>query len=292
MMQLLAWFAKGVAFLVQALPYRMQKFLGHLLGHLWFDVLRIRRDVIFKNLNIAFPEWSEEKKTKVGRASCHNLGMTLVEFCRIPFVNEKTKDDFIIEGLDRLETAKAKGKGVILLTLHLGDIDWAATGLAIYGQPLTIISKEFSIRWLNDLWFGVRRNLGSKFIAPRNSSITILRALKAGETVVFVLDQFMGPPIGIKTRFFGVETGTAMGLAILAGRAGAPVVPAYTYRLKDGKTYVGLDHEIPFVESANKGDTIRDMTQVYTDQLEKYVRLCPEQWMWVHRRWKKFVVSV
>ncbi len=291
-MQLLAWLGKGLAFIIQSLPYPLQKFIGHVLGHLWFDVLRIRRDVISKNLNIAFPEWDEKKKIQVGRASCHNLGMTLVEFCRIPFVSKKTQIDFIIEGLDRLNAAKNQGRGVILLTLHLGNIDWAATGLAVYGQPLTIISKEFSVKWLNNLWFGVRRQLGTKFIAPRNSSLTILRSLKAGETVVFVLDQYMGPPIGIKTRFFGVETGTAMGLAILAGRSQSPVMPAYSYRLPDGRTYVGIDKEIPFVESANKGDTIRDMTQIYTDQLEKYVRQYPEQWMWVHRRWKKFVDSV
>ncbi len=228
-MQLLVWLGKGLAFIIQALPYSLQKFLGHSLGYLWFDILRIRRDVIFKNLNIAFPDWDENKKTAVGRQSCHNLGMTLIEFCRIPFVSEKTRDQFIIEGLDRLEAAKAKGKGVIFLTLHLGNIDWAATGMAVYDIPLTIISKEFSIRWINDLWFSVRRQLGTKFIAPRNSSITILRALKAGENVVFVLDQYMGPPIGIKTRFFGVETGTAMGLAILAGRSQAPVLPVYTY---------------------------------------------------------------
>lgn len=291
-MQLFAWFGKALAFFVQALPMSVQLFLGRCLGHLWFDVLRIRRDVIEKNLKMAFPTWDETRRTQVGRESCHNLGMTLVEFARIPFVSEQTKSQFLMEGLDKIDEAKKKGKGVILLTLHLGDIDWAATGLALYGQPLTIISKEFSVRWINDLWFGVRRKMGTKFIAPRKSSLTILKALKAHETVVFVLDQYMGPPIGIKTKFFGIDTGTAMGLAILAQRSEAPVLLAYTYRLSDGRTFVGIDDEIPFVESVNKEDTIKDMTQVYNDHLEKYVRRYPEQWMWVHRRWKKFVDTV
>lgn len=288
-MKLFSWPAKAFAFLIYSLPYSMQKAVGNLLGFLWFDLFRIRRDIIDNNLKIAFPQMTAEERIRIGRESCRNLGMTFVEFCRFPFVHPNDRAKFEFKGLENIRAALAQGKGVCLLTLHIGNLDWATVGCAFEKVPLTIISKEFKIKWLNDLWFGMRRKFGTKFIAPRNSSIAILRSLKANEIVCFVLDQYMGPPIGVKTKVFGVETGTAMGLSVLAGRSRSPVIPAYTCRRADGTTYIQFDPEIPFVESANKEETIRDMTQVYSDKLEEYIRECPEQWMWVHRRWKKFV---
>src|SRR5690606_4605148 len=122
------------------------------------------------------------------------------------------------------------------------------------------------------------------------SSLQILKILKKTGMDVFMLGQFTGPPIGDKTKFFGHETGTAMGLAILAVRANSPVVPIYTYRLSDGRTAIRFLPEIPFVPAANQDETIAQMTQRYCDVIESIVRQHPEQWMWVHRRWKQFKV--
>jgi len=106
--------------------------------------------------------------------------------------------------------------------------------------------------------------------------------------VIFVLDQFMGPPIGVKTLFFGKETGTAMGLTVMAKRTGAPVIPVYCHERADGKQVVSCESEIEFEEKGEKSETLTYMTQKYTDKLESIIKLYPEQWMWVHRRWKKF----
>lgn len=271
------------------LPTSIQNAIGWGIGVLWFDILRIRRKVIMNNLRLAFPEWSEAERRRVGRASCVNLGMTFIEVCRLPFVSEKDRSQFEIVGREHFDQAHAKGRGVCLMTLHMGNGDWGIAGLALEKIKLVVISKVFKLQWLNNLWFDARKLLGTEFIDVRNSSITILKALKKKETVVFVLDQFMGPPIGVRTRFFGHETGTAMGLAVIAGRSQAPVVPAYTLRLPDGRTRITFLPEIPFVESANKDDTVREMTQRYCDIVEQIIRRCPEQWMWVHRRWKRYI---
>ncbi len=283
----LAWVFRFFGFLFLLFPKKLRFLVGDFLGILWFDVFRIRRDVVLGNLKKAFPGWSEAERIRVGRKSLFHLGRDLTEYCELPELNlEKVNSMFEIEGWEHLEQARAKGKGVCLLTLHLGNGDLAIAALSLLGVPMYLISKEFKLKWLNDLWFGMRARLGTHFIPPRNSSYSVLKALKKQSCVVFVLDQFTGPPIGVKTTFFGHETGTGAGLATIAERAGCPVVPVYTYR-KDEKTHViHFDPEIPYISLSDHDQAITATTQKYNDVLETYVRKCPEQWMWIHKRWK------
>lgn len=283
------WILIGVCWLVTLLPYGIRKFLGNLLGYLWFDALRIRRSIILENLKIAFPELGERERIRLGRASCKNLGQGLMEFFWFPVLSPKKHSKlFNIEGREYLEQAEKKDKGVCLLTLHLGNGDMATAGLAVHGIKIYIISKFFEIQWINDIWFGLRRKLGTEFIPPRNSSYAILKALKKKARVAFVNDQFMGPPVGTQVRFFGKETGAAMGLAVIVSRTKAPVVPIYTFRDDKGVTQIRFEPEISFEEKETHEATIAHMTQVYTDKIEELVRRHPDQWLWVHRRWKVF----
>ncbi len=268
---------------------KAQLLLGKALGVLWFDILRIRRKTIFENLERAFPNKSDKEKKQIARASCTNLGMVYVEFMRMRFLNENKLDQFEVFGLEHLLEAQKKEKGVCLLTLHLGNGDYACAGFSLMGHPVVLISKEFKVKWINEAWFGMRSRLGTSFIKPRRSSYDILKSLKNKKTVVFVMDQFMGPPIGVETTFFGHPTGSAMGLAVMAQRSKAPVVPIYTCRTKEGKTQIHFSKEIPMQEKESKEETIAFMTQVYQDKLEEFVRKHPDQWMWVHRRWKPFI---
>ncbi|MCB0422538.1 MAG: lipid A biosynthesis lauroyl acyltransferase [Bdellovibrionales bacterium] len=280
---------KFFAKLVILLPRRAQFWIGDLLGLLWFDVLRIRRQVVLDNLLIAFPEMNLQDRTSLGRRSVRNMCRNIVDYCYFHVLPEGDYSHlFKIEGLENLEKAQEKNLGVCMLSMHLGNGDNAAAGLALAGQPVVIISKEFKVRWLNDMWFGMRARLGTEFIPPRNSSFAVLKALKRNKNVVFVNDQFMGPPVGVRSTFFGKETGSAMGLAVMAQRSGSPIIPVSTYRRDDGVTVIVLDPEIPFEEKGSKEETILHMTQVFDHWTEKKVRQHPDQWMWVHRRWKEF----
>jgi Kdo2-lipid IVA lauroyltransferase/acyltransferase len=174
--------------------------------------------------------------------------------------------------------------------LHLGHGDLACAALSLNGLPIIMVSKFFKLRWLNDLWFGMRERLGTRFIAPRDSSYALLKGLKSGAAVVIPLDQFTGPPIGVRTTFFGRETGTAAGLAVMAERSGAAVVSAYCFRDTNGKHVIHFNREMP-VSSARSPEGARLVTQTFNDELESFVRLHPDQWMWIHRRWKRFVVT-
>ena len=242
-----------------------------------------------ENLQRAFPEKSKSERFQIGRRSFLNMGRNLTEYAFFPFLEPSFLDGVHFAGLENIDRALEENKGVCLVSLHLGNGDLAGAVLALKGYSLVLISKIFKIQWINEVWFGLRQRVGVQFIPPRNSSYAILKALKKNEVVVFVMDQFMGPPIGAQVNFFGYETGAALGLAVIAQRSQAPVVPIYTFRDDKGKTHIYVEPEIPFVEKGDKG--LAYMTQVYTDWVEEKVRERPEQWMWLHRRWKKFQES-
>jgi KDO2-lipid IV(A) lauroyltransferase len=274
---------------LQMIFIKFQLFVGDLIGIIWFDIFRIRRQIALANLKLCFPEWSEAQRIIVARKSVQNLGRSLVEFLRVPFATkEKWCSHFHIHGVENLKKAQAQNKGVFLLSAHMGSVDWATVGFSMHGYSMCVISKKFKFKLLNDFWYNARARWGTEFIEDRGSALTILRLLKQKKMIAYMLDQFLGPPIGVKTRFFGHETGTPVGLALLASRSGAPVVPIYTYRDEIGDHHLVLEPEINFEILENKEDTLIHMTQKYCDQIELWVRKRPEQWMWIHRRWKEY----
>lgn len=287
--KLLGTFGRSIAYIIFKMPRFIQFMLGDLVGILWFDILRIRRTVVLDNLKKAFPEWSIKKRTQVGRTSLRYLGRSLVQYSYLPFLDEQSVKKLIkVEGFEHIDQALEQKKGVCLLTLHLGNGDLGVAALSLLGYPIHLISKEFTLRWLNDMWFDMRARLGTKFIAPRNSSYSILKALKSNELVIFVLDQFMGPPIGVKTNFFGHETGTAMGLTVMSKRTQAPVIPIYMKWNEDGSHTLTCLPPVEFEEKSKNDETLVFMTQKYSDKIEEIIKKHPDQWMWVHRRWKKY----
>ncbi len=277
------------SYLIVHMPQAVQFAIGDIIGILWFDVIRVRRNIVLSNLRLAFPDWTEAERVRVGRASVCHLGRSFIEFWRLPMATaEQYSSQFIVSGVENIKIAQARGKGVFVLASHIGNGDWASMGLALNGVFLNTITKEFKWQALNNFWFETRQKFGMGLIPDRRSSLMILKILKKNGLVCFVIDQFLGPPIGVRTQFFGVETGAPMGLALLAERSGAAVVPALTYRDKEGRTVVEIEPEIPFVDTGDKDQNIKVNTQRYTDKIEEWVRRHPAQWMWVHRRWKEF----
>ncbi|MBY0316241.1 MAG: lysophospholipid acyltransferase family protein [Bdellovibrionales bacterium] len=279
----------GFCYIIFILPYWMKNALAWGIAILWFDILRIRRKVALENLKIAFPEMTRAQQIKTARLSLLNMGQTLVEFTTLAFGSaEDLQKTTKIIGEENVREALAQNKGALLLGLHLANGDYGISAFAQRGFPAYVISKRFTAKWLDKLWFDVRGRHGTKFILPRNSSYDILKALKSNGAVIFVLDQYLGPPIGTKTTFFGKETGTGMGLALFAHKTQAPVIPCYAVRKPHSHFEVHFEKPIPFEDLGDKNATLQFMTQKYTDKIQDIVTQYPEQWMWIHRRWKKF----
>jgi KDO2-lipid IV(A) lauroyltransferase len=290
---LVSFFVKIGIFFSGLLPRKVLRLSGSWIGFLWFDVFGFRKKIVLDNLQTAFPEWTDAQRKAVGRESVYQLGYNFGEFFFIPSMSAKwVQENVIFEGWENVEKARAAGKGMFFLTLHLGNGDLAANAISLKGQEICIITKRFKTQWFNDLWFAIRGAQGVKYIdahGPTNA-FDILKALKRNAALVFVLDQYMGKPFGVATTFFGKRTGTAYGLALFAQKAKSPVLPIYTYEGEDGKVHVVVEPAIdlsPYV-SEDKDQTVAKLTQAFTDKLEAIIRKHPEQWMWVHRRWKDF----
>lgn len=282
--------ATAISFLF---PRQTLRKMGSWVGFLWFDVFGFRRQIVLDNLKIAFPEWTDEQRYAAGRESVYQLGYNFAELFTIPTMNQKWLDkNAVIEGWENLEEALKQNKGVFFLTLHLGNGDMGANTVAMRGQEIYIITKRFKTKWFNDMWFAVRGSQGVQYIDAHspNNAFEILKALKKKAALVFVLDQYMGKPFGIASTFFGKRTGTAYGLALFAQKTKAPVLPIYTYEGPDKKLHTVIEPAMDLAKCVvdDKDQTISNMTQAFNDKLEAIIRKHPEQWMWVHRRWKDF----
>ena len=241
------------------------------------------------NIKLAYPDWDDDQVVKLARQSMCGVGRGIVDVFLIPFINKSWVEKNIeIRGQEHYELSRKKGKGVGFLSLHLASGDLAVAAMSINGFPIHLITKEFKSAWLNNFWFSARKKHGTRYISDRKSSFDILKALKKNEVVIFVLDQFMGPPIGIEVMFFGHKTGAAMGLAVIGDRAECSVLPCFSYYEENEKFIIEFGPEIQFERSPDKNEMIKVMTQKYTSVIEAIVRRYPGQWMWVHRRWKEF----
>jgi Kdo2-lipid IVA lauroyltransferase/acyltransferase len=283
--------ATSLAFSFWIFPQPVRWAMAQFMGFLWFDVFRLRRWTVMKNLTIAFPEESHQERLRVARRSMQYLCYGFIEFCLMPLMNKKwLEDNVVLEGIQNYERAKAEGKGVLMLSMHVGNGDLGVSAMSLSGIEVHLISKKFKNRFLNRLWFGTREKLGTHFLEPHGSRLAfdILKICRNNGAVIFVIDQFMGKPFGIQTTFFGKKTGTAYGLALFAVKTKAPVVPVYTYRDADFRTHVVFEEPIQVEKIEDKDLQISLMTQKYNDRVESIVRKHREQWMWVHRRWKKW----
>lgn len=278
---------KLLAYLIYSLPFAVQDKVGWFIGFLWVDVFRIRRNMVISHVKKAMPELSEVEAKKIAKASVYNLGKTIAEYSNLYYWKKQDFEKYFeFEGEEILKSALAEGHGVLLLASHLGNGDLAAAYLAQMGYPIHLITKKFKSEWLDKMWNSIRSKQKIKMISDRRTQYEILQAIKKNEMVTFVLDQYMGKPLGVKSTFFGIPTGTAMGLSIFHKKTGAPVLPIFTYRVRPGLTRLVVRPPILFEDKGD--DTISFMTQKYTDCIESIVRQYPEQWMWVHRRWKDF----
>jgi len=261
---------------------------------LWFDVLRIRRYTLLRGLTIAFPEKSKDERVRLARQSLRHTCFNFPEILGLPHYTVAALDRLVtFEGWEHYENAAALGRGVLMLSLHLGNGDVAATATSLRGVKVHVITKRFKSPFWDRVWFSLRGRQGTQFIDAHGvrSAQEILAAAKRGEMVVFVTDQFIASPYGILTTFFGRKTGTATGLAKFALKLKAPIVPVSTYRDADLRLHIVFGPQVPVSATTPPGQieaAVAQLTQACNSVLEGLIREHPEQWMWLHRRWKKF----
>jgi len=241
---------------------------------------------VLDNLETAFPELAPAERRRLGRDVFVHVLTTVLEVFRIPRYLKRGVEGVVeVEGLEHLEAAKARGKGVLCLSGHLGSWELAVAGVARVARPISLVVKHLGP--ITDPFVTSARTAAGLGVIRADGAIRpILKALAANETVVFVLDQNATRKTGVFVDFFGKPACTLSALAVLAERTGAAVLPAIPRRLGPGRHRITV---LPIVEWEAQGGreaTLRHMTQRYTQVLEAAIREAPSQWLWTHKRWR------
>jgi phosphopantetheine--protein transferase-like protein len=263
-----------------------------LAGRLLFRLLPLRRRVILENLRRVFGAGVPEGEiVRLAQAHYAHLWRLAGEFIRFRWLSAEKKSALIrVDNVEALARALARGKGALILTGHFGNFE-VATIAGLRHFPLMhgrfhFVRRAIRPRWLDALVNRRFRQGGFGVLGKRGSLDAILERLEAGDLVVFPFDQHASPPDGIAVEFFGEPAGTFKSLAIMALATGAPVVPASSWREPDGSHVLRFEEALPLVESDKVSEEIRRNTRAYNAMLEILVLRHPEQWFWVHRRWK------
>jgi KDO2-lipid IV(A) lauroyltransferase len=191
----------------------------------------------------------------------------------------------ITHGYENYETAHAKGKGIIFVTCHVGAFDLQVTNMAVRGLNPNIIGAPLKDKRLNDLLWGYRNAHGAIAIERGKETFRMIKVLKSAGSVALLIDQ----DTKVKTvfvNFFGMPAATPVGATLLALKTGACVVPSYIHLAEDGMQHMHLLPEIPMRTSGNEEEDLVYNTQVLTNFIEDVIRRYPDQWVWMHERWK------
>jgi len=281
------YLARLIAGVLALLPLPLSGWIGQALGVFVFDVVRLRRRVTVDNLRQSFPEKSEREIAALARRVYRNMGLTLAEFARLPRLGAeglRARVEFVHPEV--LEKAWSRGKGAILVGGHFANWEWAAASIHVLGykvRPIVAYQRNPLVDRLIDR---VRNSVGMQVVKVGPTSVReTLRTLENNGFVAILFDQDAGKN-GEFVRFFGRPVSAPRGPAVFHLKTGAPIVLVDSLRTSPGKLRVRLEYLDFTAEPGDEDEKIHRVMQVLTERLEQSIRRHPEQWFWMHRRWK------
>jgi Kdo2-lipid IVA lauroyltransferase/acyltransferase len=271
-----------------ALPRPASRAIGIVLAWTIY-LLHVRlRHTGLRNLALAFPEKTARERRRILRGVFTSLGRQLAEVCLFPTYTKQNVGRVVVyDGFENYERAYARGKGVLFLTAHLGAWELSAFTHSLHGHPLQIVMRSLDNPYLDRLMHHYRTLHGNTTVDKDDFVRGLLSAMKTGQTVGILMDTNMTPPQGVFVDFFGIPACTASGLARIALRTDASVVPGFTLWDKGLRKYrLHFDPALNLIRTGNDEADVIANTSLFTKIIEDYVRRYPDQWLWVHRRWK------
>ncbi len=280
-----AWLIlKGVGLL----PRRVAIKGGQAVGAIAHAVLPHLRRHAEVNLRLAFPELNEAERQQIKRGTFRNLGRLLGEVSQFPKLNRENIESIVqYEGLENYLEAVATGRGVILLTGHIGAWELSVFAHSIYGHPMSFLARRVDNPLVERLAETNRTRFGNRSIDKKNSVREVLKTLKTGGVVGILADLNSSREEGVFVDFFGIPACTTAGIATLALRTAAVVVPGYIVWDEAAKIHrLHFEPAIETVSTGNRDEDVLTNTARYTRAIESIVRRYPDQWLWIHRRWR------
>ena len=270
------------------LPRQVARGIGALVARGFFSLRPSLQRASEFNLRLAFPELPERARRDILRRMVRNLGWMSAEFARMPRYNRSNIEQVIIlDGFENFAAAERRGKGVLFLTGHMGAWELKPFAHALYSRPIYFLVRPIDNPFVDALVNRYRCASGNRPLKKNESARTILRILHDGGVIGVLADQNTIPTEAVFVDFFGVSAATTSGIARLARRTGAAVVPAYSYwdpRIR--KYRLRYEPALELTATEDEQSDVLKYSARFNQVIEDYVRRFPDQWLWVHRRWK------
>jgi KDO2-lipid IV(A) lauroyltransferase len=281
------WAMRGLIGIFRRLSLRQAVRFGATLGRLFYWVDRRHQKVAHANLQRALgAEKNDAALQEIAVGAFMSLGRAVAEISRAEGMSDAQILEAVeFEGLAHYRKAQALGRGIIILTGHFGNWEWLATGLALNGHPIHVVARPLDNPYLDRLICGWRERGGNHVLNKHTASAEIIRLLRQGEGVGFLLDQNTRREDAVFVDYFGTPAATNKGLAIIALRTGAPVLPIFFVREGERRRVI-IEAPLSLHRTGVLQTDILDVTALFTQKIESYVRRYPDHWTWIHRRWK------
>jgi KDO2-lipid IV(A) lauroyltransferase len=280
--------AAAIGGALRFLPRRAALAFGDFLGSFLGDFDRRHVAIASDNLSRAFPGWDESRCLRTARAVYRHFGRVILD---ILWMQHRTPTEILslvveIEGKEHVEEAMAAGKGAIMATCHIGN--WELHGVAhgmVFG-PIGVVARPLDNPTLDERLCRLRSSGGNTVLYKRKALAQVIRMMREGRGVAILIDQNVQERDGIFVDFFGRKAATTTVAAALALKTGCAVVPCHTELTSEGRYRLVYEPPIRATPSGDRDADIASLTQLLTGRIESWVRELPDQWLWIHRRWK------
>ena len=276
-----------LSYLCRLIGLKLSRKFSSLIALFFFYLLPIRKDVVFDNLKHAFPQLSDEEIRKIALASYKSFTLTLVEILYLPWMSKEEIFDVIkFEKLNLILEKEKENNGVILLSAHFGNWEYCAIGAGILlNKKFSVVVKSQRNPFVND-WMNRFRTKWTNEVVPLGLSIRNVYAVLLNKGIVAMVADQRGPIESIKLEFFGRKTSVYTGPAVLALKMNTPIIYGISVRQPDFSYKVILDE----ISKENLPEDYDERVKVLSKRMLKYleeaIRKNPEQWFWMHKRWK------
>lgn len=265
---------------------RTMRLIARGFGWMVFHLSPRRVRMATANILAAFGDkYTPRQARRICYLSVVNILTTVAEMIKLPWMSDDALRALsTIEGLEHLETARARGNGAILITAHFGNWEWGGALAAVLGFPISVVARDASDPVMRDLFNSSRESKGIK-VYGRKDTRQLLRALKENECIALLPDQHAVDG-AVVCKFLGRPAATHSGPAMLALRTGALIIPCFGVRCPDGRIAARLYPPLELAVTGDRQADILAITQAINDVIGEQIRAHPEQWLWLHNRWK------
>ena len=274
-------------FVGRGIPLMARKGFFMVLFSLFYHLITKNRLIVLHNLQRSFPEKDLKELMRIAKGVYRHFAIVSAEFFDLPFITTENIHKWVeVEGLENYQAAIAKGKGALSIVAHFGNWELMTIAVPLYLKPMYIVYRPLDNPVFDNMVEYVRTMNGNILIPKGGSGKKIMELLKENQIIGILSDQNVAAYEGVFVDFFGRPACTGAGLAVMAMRSGASVVPAFMARQKSGKYKLILKPAIDVVCTDDYNADLVVNTQRFTKIVEEIVREYPDQWFWFHQRWK------